>query len=217
MRRLKRGTTLLQRSRDCFRLRRLAQRMRVCEQNPRRLPIVTDCRLRRECRRYALGKCRRHTCLYSRSVLGEKLVLASSVSDGERTLGSMHGRLAQPGGSAFALFLRDRADAQGYERHCHRRCHLRFDRQLHIPKGSLTKTMVDSAGMCFEEIFRRSSLHPPLKLNEAMLCTSNGSCLRLVALRSDRQALRNRSKSLMQRVFIFFRYMTLRGWLRPLG
>jgi hypothetical protein len=94
--------------------------------------------------------------------LGEKLILAASVLDGQRNLG----------GSVLASFLRDRTDAQCGKRHCHSRCHFRFDGQPHTD-GSLTRPMLDSQGMCLEEIF--SSLHPPPKLNEAMLCASNGS------------------------------------------
>src|SRR4029077_6845869 len=110
-----------------------------------------------------------------RSVLDEKLALASSVVDGQRNLGSLETGLAQLCSSVFASFLRDDAYRQGCEGHCYSRCHFRLDRQLHMPTGSLTRPMVDSSGMCFEEIFRRSSLHPPSKLNEAMLCANNGS------------------------------------------
>jgi hypothetical protein len=61
------------------------------------------------------------------SVLGEKLVLAASVLDGQRNLGFLEARLAQPGGSVPASFLRDRTEAQGGKRYCHSRCHFRFD------------------------------------------------------------------------------------------
>jgi len=40
MRRLKRSTTLLQRSRDRFRSRRVAERTRFCEKNPQTLVVV---------------------------------------------------------------------------------------------------------------------------------------------------------------------------------
>jgi hypothetical protein len=51
-------------------------------------------RLRWESGQLRLGKGRRHACLYSRSVLGEKLVLAASVLDGQRNLGFLKARLA---------------------------------------------------------------------------------------------------------------------------
>jgi hypothetical protein len=92
--------------------------------------------------------------------------------DGQGNLGTLQTRLAQPGGSMFTLLLRDDAYGQGCKRHCYSCCHFRFDRQLHTANSSL---MLDSQGMCLEEIFRPSSLHPPSKLNEAMLCASNGS------------------------------------------
>src|SRR4029453_11095802 len=110
-------------------------------------------------------------------VLGDKRALAASALDGQGNLGSL-ARLPQPCGSMFASFLRDDAYGQGCKGYSYSRCHFRFDRQIHMPTGSLTRPMVDSSGMCFKEIFRPSSLHPPSKLNEAMLCASNGSCFR---------------------------------------
>jgi hypothetical protein len=75
----------------------------------------------------------------------------------------------------FALLLRDGTYGQCCKGYCYSRCHFCFDGQLHMPNGSLLGTIVDFAGMCFEEAFRRSSLQPPPKLNEAMLYTRNGS------------------------------------------
>ncbi len=107
-----------------------------------------------------------------RSVLGEKLVLATSVLTGHRNLASSQAHLAQPGGSMFALLFRDGSYAQGCKGYCDSGCHFRFDRYLHTANRSL---LVDLEGMCFGETFRRSSLQPPPKLNEAMLSTRNGS------------------------------------------
>ena len=72
-----------------------------------------------------------------KSVLGEKLVLGSSVVPGQRTLGCLQGHLAHPGivcravssdSSVLALLLRDGAYAQGCKDGCYGRCHFRFDR-----------------------------------------------------------------------------------------
>jgi hypothetical protein len=76
MRRLKRSTTLLQRSRDRFRSRRVAERTRFCEKN----------RVRTLCLAPKRGA--------TLSVLGEKMVLAASVLDGQRNLGFLEVRLA---------------------------------------------------------------------------------------------------------------------------
>jgi hypothetical protein len=67
------------------------------------------CRLRWEFGRLRLGKYRRHTGRYNRSVLGEKLALARIGVRGHVTVGCLAARLAQPGGSVFALLLCDGA------------------------------------------------------------------------------------------------------------
>src|SRR6266446_3598930 len=83
--------------------------------------------LRWEFGRLRLGKCRRHACRYSRSVLGEKLALARIGVRGHITVRCLEARLAQPGGSVFALFLCDGAYAQCCKGYCYGRCHFRFD------------------------------------------------------------------------------------------
>ena len=51
----------------------------------------------------------------------------ASRAGGHVNLGSLEARLAQPGGSVFALLLRDGAYAQGCKGYCYSRCHFRFD------------------------------------------------------------------------------------------
>jgi hypothetical protein len=67
-----------------------------------------------------------HRPLPLRSVLGEKLALARIGVRGH-AVPCLEARLAQPGGSVFALLLRDGAYAQGCKGYCYSRCHFRFD------------------------------------------------------------------------------------------
>ena len=70
----------------------------------------------------------RHGGRYSRrSVLGEKLALARISVRGQVTVRCLEARLPQPGGSVFALFLRDGAYAQCCKGYCYSRCHFRFN------------------------------------------------------------------------------------------
>lgn len=72
-------------------------------------------------------KCGRRTGRYSRSVLGEKLALASIGVRGHVTFRCLDSRLAQAGGSAVALLLCDSTYAQCCKGYCYGRCHFRFD------------------------------------------------------------------------------------------
>ena len=103
MRRLKRSTTLLQRSRNRFRPAEGRPTNAILREKIAQLFLfLAGVSAAVESGQLRLGKGRRDACLDSRSVLGEKLVLAGSVLDGQRNLGSFEARLAQPGGSMSA-------------------------------------------------------------------------------------------------------------------
>jgi hypothetical protein len=161
MRRLKRSTAFLQRSRNCLR----GDRASPTRRDFARIKL-----------RERAARCAEDSALYSSLVKSENFRLACGdlvqINVATRDIRVM------PTMPRLALLSCDGTQAQECEDYRYNRCHDRFGREFH-----------GNHVFCSDAFIRRS-LHPPPKLNEAMLYTRNGSCLRYVVRIGGRQTER---------------------------
>src|SRR5437667_10243666 len=133
MRRLKRSTALLQRSRNCLRGCRASCNERdYARRKSRELARSLQTSTLRTAHSTARGATPRS---FSRliagalwSVLGEKLILAALGLHGQRNLGCARIPLVQPASSTLALLLGNDGHTQDGKGHCYSPCYSRFDR-----------------------------------------------------------------------------------------
>src|SRR5206468_11087389 len=152
MRRLKRSTALLQRSRNCLRGRKASRNERdYARRKSRELARSLQTSMLRTAHSTARGRrldpLSRRDCCCLWSVLGEKLILAAVGLHRQRNLGCARTPRVQPASSTLALLSRNDAHGQDGKRYCYRTRYCSLNGEFHLAIRLLMRTTVDSAIM----------------------------------------------------------------------